>query len=193
MQKRLIQILFAELRKSRFPSARGCKRLERNNMGSLHSIAIQNVRHKPTHALLERVSMNSRVNKNRSPIVERGNPGHEQDRINQQLFSRVREMHNILVQINRSLVKSRTDFAGFKGGAKSAFMKLKKYHDSDVSDVKRELAEINAQLVELRRHLANTNGSKFSPSANPPALIYAAVVFSFLSLALSVWALSGGV
>ena len=115
----------------------------------------------------------------------------EQDRINRMLISRVKEMHNILVQINRTLVHSRTDLAGFKGGAKSAFMKLKNYHDTDVADVKKELAEINRQLADLK-HLAYNNGSRSTGGRGASALIYSAVVFSFLSLALSVWCLSGG-
>lgn len=130
--------------------------------------------------------MNTSAERNRSNGADKKQFWQEQDKINRVLIRRSREMHDILVQLNQSLAHSRTDLAEFKGGAKNAFMKLKHHSEININDVKRELTIISQLLTRVQRQLDEKNRALPSLSSAQNRLIYAAVVFSFLALVLSV-------
>ena len=139
--------------------------------------------------------MKTEPNKSRSLI---GSPSHrwqKQEKFNKECVARVRQLYVHMGQAQQA-VQTTNDrliqLAGYSKTSRKVIEAASKQSQVEIAKVKAELDAITQQLDALHRELDTINGGPGRLSFSMQSyLVYAAILFSTISMGLALWVLIG--
>lgn len=140
--------------------------------------------------------MKTESNKNRGVISSRGQFRTKQEKFNKEFAIRLKHLYALMGQAKRSvlLINERLiQLAGYSRTSRKMLESLGKQSHQEIARMKAELDDINRELDDVQKRLeALSGGAGPLPLKMQPYLVYAAILFSMLSMGLSLWLMMGG-